>query len=393
MMVERSGFSGRRLLEAREARGISRTELARQLGVSKQAVSQYEKGQRSPSGDVLFGMARNLGVPLHFFMERKAAQVTGTVFFRSMAAATKNAREGAKRKYVWAKDLVRYLREFIEFPRVNFPSSSVPADPVALTDEDIERIATETRRFWGLGDGPISNVTWLLENNGAIVIRQDFDVKTLDAFSEWDVEDHTPYFVLGVGKTSAARSRLDAAHELGHMILHRHAKSIGSATFRLIEDQAYRFAGAFLLPAPSFRVEVMPTFRSLLLAKAKWRVSVAAMIKRMANLGLISPIREQRLFANLSRRGWRTKEPLDDELEMEEPRLIKRSLDLLSANGMVRPDDLKARLGLYIEDIENVTGLPGYFAQGPESPEFPKIIRFDQGVKDSEDKQREDPNR
>jgi Zn-dependent peptidase ImmA (M78 family)/transcriptional regulator with XRE-family HTH domain len=383
-MAERRGFSGRRLLEAREARGISRTELAQRLGVSKQAVSQYEKDQRSPSGDVLFRMARNLSVPLHFFMERETARTTGTVFFRSMAAATKSARETAKRKYVWAKDLVGYLREFIEFPRVNFPSPAVPADPIALTDEDIERIATETRRFWGLGDGPISNVTWLLENNGAIVIRQDFDVKTLDAFSEWDMEEHTPYFVLGAGKTSAARSRLDAGHELGHMILHRHAKSIGSAMFRLVEDQAYRFAGAFLLPAPTFQVEVVPSFRSLVLAKAKWRVSVAAMIKRMAHLGLISPIREQRLFANLSRRGWRTKEPLDDELEVEEPRLIKRSLDLLTAKGVIRPDDLKSRLGLYIEDIENITGLTGYFAQGPEVPEFPKIIRFEQGSKDAE---------
>jgi len=389
MMAEKGGFSGERLVEAREARGISRTELAQCLGVSKQAISQYEKNQRSPSGEVMFGMARNLGVPLHFFMARESARVTGTVFFRSMAAATKRARESAKRKYVWAKELVRYLREFVEFPQVNFPSFSIPADPAALSDEDIERIATDTRRFWGLGDGPISNVTWLLENNGAIVIRQSFDVKTLDAFSEWDKEEQTPYLILGAGKTSAARSRLDATHELGHMILHRHAKSLGSAVFRLLEDQAYRFAGAFLLPASTFQAEVVPTLRSLVLAKAKWRVSVGAMIKRMAHLRLISPGREQRLFANLSRRGWRTREPLDDELDVEEPRLIKRSLDLLIANGIIRPDDLKARLALYVADVENVTGLTGYFTKGPEDPEFPRIIRFDQTAKTPESEREE----
>lgn len=378
MTAEKGAFSGHRLLEAREARGVSRAEFAQCLGVSKQAVSQYEKGQRSPSGDVMFRMARHLRVPLHFFMSRESAQVTGTVFFRSMAAATKRARESAKRQYVWAKDIVTYLREFIEFPRVAFPSPCLSSDPVALTDEDIERMATETRRFWGLGDGPISNVVWLFENNGAIVIRRDFDVKTLDAFSEWDGENQTPYFVLGAGKTSAVRSRLDAAHELGHMILHRHAKGLSSGVFRLVEDQAYRFAGAFLLPAPTFQAEVVPTLRSLVLAKAKWRVSIGAMIKRMANIGMISPAREQRLFANWSRRGWRMNEPLDDELEIEEPRLIRRSLDLLIQNKILRPDDLKSRLGLYIEDIENAAGLTGYFTQRPEDPEFPKIIQFDQ---------------
>jgi Zn-dependent peptidase ImmA (M78 family)/DNA-binding XRE family transcriptional regulator len=372
-------FDGRRLTEAREARGMTQTDLSDRLQVSRQAVSQYEKGHRSPSGDIIFKIARNLEVPLHFFLGGEVMEVSGKVFFRSMAAATKSARECAKRKYGWAKNLVKYLREFVEFPEVNFPRLDVPDNPIELTNDDIERIASETRSFWGLGEGPISNVIWLLENNGCIILRQNLGVKTLDAFSEWSKEDKTPYFVLGSGRGSAVRSRLDAAHELGHMILHRNSKNLNNHTiFRLMEEQAYYFAGAFLLPSKSFAQDVfMPSLRSLILVKAKWKVSIGAMIKRMGHLHIITPGREQRMFANCSRRGWRTKEPLDDEIEMEEPRVIKRSFDLLMANDIIGPEDLESKLGLYINDIEDVTGLTGYFRRSDNNPKFPRIIPFE----------------
>jgi Zn-dependent peptidase ImmA (M78 family)/transcriptional regulator with XRE-family HTH domain len=382
MSTASGNFDGGRLTEIIEARKMTRAELSQSLQVSRQAVSQYEKGQRRPSGNVMFRMARILGVPLHFFLGGEVMEVSGPVFFRSMAAATKSARVCAKRRYAWAKKVVKCVREFVEFPRVNFPRFKVPHDPIALTDEEIERIALETRRFWGLGEGPISNVVWLLENNGAIVVRQDLPVKTLDAFSEWSKEDDTPYFVLGAGKGSAVRSRLDAAHELGHMVLHRHARKLqNSDVFRKMEEQAYYFAGAFLLPARSFEKDIMmPTLRALVLAKAKWKVSIGAMIKRMGHLCLLSPAREQRMFANYSRRGWRTNEPLDDEIEMEEPRFIRRSFDLLIKNGVIGADDLESRLGLYTDDIEKVIGLAGYFRRNEKNVQFPRMIRFNENM-------------
>jgi Zn-dependent peptidase ImmA (M78 family) len=144
------------------------------------------------------------------------------------------------------------------------------------------------------------------------------------------------------------------------------------------EEQAYYFAGAFLLPARTFERDVTPTLRSLVLAKAKWRVSIGAMIKRMGHLCLLSPAREQRMFANYSRRGWRTNEPLDDEIEMEEPRFIRRSFDLLIKNGVIGSDDLESRLGLYIDDVEKVTGLIGYFRQSENNVKLPRIIRLDE---------------
>ena len=108
------------------------------------------------------------------------------------------------------------------------------------------------------------------------------------------------------------RSRYDLAHELGHILLHRSVRKeafVDKAVFRLIEQQAHRFAGSFLLPGSTFGAEFgrMPTLEYLTSLKAKWKVSIQFMIMRCAELDIISEHQKGRLFAGLSARGWRQK--------------------------------------------------------------------------------------
>jgi len=319
---------------------------------------------------------------MHFFLRDIHIRESKPVFFRSMSAATKIARLRARCRYEWLLDIVGYLREFVTLPEVNFPRyAHIPASIGSISDEDIEDVANRTRSHWGIGLGPLSNVTWLLENNGAIVARQKLDAKTLDAFSNWSDNDiTTPYFILGIEKMSAVRSRFDAAHELGHMILHHHVddnKLRNPTTFKLIEDQANYFASAFLLPEKTFSQEVFyaPNLEMLVALKSKWRVSIAAMVKRLRHLRLISREREQRLFINISRRHWRTKEPLDDELEIEEPRVLQKVFDVLSNKNIINKQSLTINLGLYIEDIERAIGIPDYFSNAcATTKKFPRIF-------------------
>jgi Zn-dependent peptidase ImmA (M78 family) len=265
-------------------------------------------------------------------------------------------------------EITEFLRVYIRFPEIRFPSFDLPADPAEIGCEQIEELAAETRKFWGLGEGPISNVTWLLENHGAVVTRCELGSATLDAFSEWSKTDSTPYVVLGCGKGSAVRSRYDAAHELGHMVMHRH---IGKSylqqhdVFNRIEAQAHRFAGAFLLPRAAFERDLYsPSLDGLRALKESWRVSIAAMIKRAAQLELISESHERRLWVNLGRRKWRTKEPLDDVLDLEAPRFLRRAMELLVTKGIVAPNEVPTRLALAAHDIEELTGLdPGYLSE------------------------------
>ncbi len=75
---------------------------------------------------------------------------TDPVFNRVSHAVTKTARKAAERRFEWLKEIVSYLREYVNIPKVNFPQFDLPSDPYKIKDDLIEEVATETRRFWGL---------------------------------------------------------------------------------------------------------------------------------------------------------------------------------------------------------------------------------------------------
>jgi Zn-dependent peptidase ImmA (M78 family) len=170
---------------------------------------------------------------------------------------------------------------------------------------------------------------------------------------------------LGTDKGTAVRWRFDAAHELGHLILHnRLDRNLLSKPeqFKKIEAQAHRFAAAFLLPVGPFSKDLYGLgLDSLRAIKPKWKVSIGMMIKRARHAELISDDAERRMWISYNRRKWRTNEPYDDNLEVEEPRVLRRAFELLLDKGEQTPDDVVARLALSPTDVETLSGLPRGF--------------------------------
>jgi Zn-dependent peptidase ImmA (M78 family)/DNA-binding XRE family transcriptional regulator len=368
------GFVGERLREAREARGLTAIALAEILGITRQAVSLYESGESSPQPDMMPEIADKLSLPSSFFMRSINKQNPNAVFFRSMAAATKSDRGRGGSRIKWLSEiLVPYLRQFVSFPKVNLPVLPTPNNPLQLSNDDIEELAAELRRSWGLGEGPISNVVLLLENNGCLVTRMDLDSPALDAFSTYSVHDNTPYIILGANKGSAVRSRFDAAHENAHLVLHkkfRVDRLRNPAEFKMAEQQANRFASAFLVPgnkfADDFSVPTLDAFQAL---KAKWLVSIGMLIMRAYQLGFISEAHSQRLWINYNRRGWRKAEPLDDKLPIEQPVVLRRACKLIIEAKVRTPQQLLADIPLSAKDVEELLYVPkGYLA-----PSLPKV--------------------
>ncbi|CBE68397.1 MAG: ImmA/IrrE family metallo-endopeptidase [Candidatus Methylomirabilis oxygeniifera] len=357
------GFNGARLREAREARGLPAIALADLIGVTRAAVSQYENSVQTPRPEVMEKIARTLQLPQEYFRRPISRIERGAIFYRSMSAATKAARARAECRYSWLREIVTYLREFVQFPPMNIPDFNLPDDPVRISYNQIEELATQSRQFWKIGEGPIGNVVRLLENNGIVVVRDELGAETLDAFSEFNAEDGTPYIILGSDKAVAVRSRFDAAHELGHLILHRNINKnrLSRPTdHQLIETQAHRFAGAFLLPGQAFASEFYSAnLDALRILKPKWKVSIAMMVKRAEDLEFISSEQAKRLWINYSRRRWRAKEPLDGELEVEQPRLLVRAFELLLNEGIQTCEQILSHLPLNPNDIEALATLSG----------------------------------
>lgn len=346
------GFVGARLKQAREARSMTAKDLAARVGVAATSLSHYETGRFTPTPQTVATICDVLRIrPSLLFREYLPRVHDSEIFFRSRAAATKRARTSALRRFEWLQEIVTSLSARVRFPSVDIPDLQITA-PEQMRAEDIERSAQEVRKYWGFGNGPLSDAVLLLENKGCLVSRTDLHADTLDAFSAWI--DGRPVVMMNSAKLSAARARLDAAHELAHLVLHRSVRDTWDVA--LLEKQAFQFAGAFLVPADSFAQALRScSLNSFELLKPDWKVSIGMMIKRARTLELISGEEERRLWVSYSKRGYRTKEPLDDKLPVERPRLLRKGVDLLVDRGTASLSELAAEVGLETEEYTDLT--------------------------------------
>jgi len=368
------GFIGERLRQGREARGLTAIALSELVDISRQAISLFELGNASPQPDTLDEIAERLNLPVSFFLLPMRKSIYSAVFFRSMCAATKMDRGRGGSRMEWLLELiVPYLQRFVSFPKTNLPLLDIPENPAHLKDEDIEELAIQTRRAWGLHDGPISNLVRLLENNGILVTRLELDSPTLDAFSQYIITNNTPLVILGANKQSAVRSRFDAAHECGHLILHRHLNNSllkNTTIFKLIEQQANRFASTLLFPRNQFAGDyTIPTLNAFQALKSKWIVSIGMIIKRAYDLEFISEEHYRRLWINYNRRGWKKDEPLDNKIPIEKPVLLKRALKLIIENQLRTPEQILTDIPLSRRDIEELLYIPS----GSLASSMPKL--------------------
>lgn len=366
-VASKVGIVPERLTEGREARGLSMADLGNLIGVTRQAISKYELGEVQPSN--VFDIARVLDFPLGFFsmLPRELGKPLGSMYFRRQKSASVKARTQCRVRVEWLTDIIEELEKYIEFPATPLPEVSEVWSGDSYTSSQIEDAAFLCRRIWKLSEGPISDVTLACENNGIIVSRMQLGVNNIDAFSVW--YGSRPVIFLGSDKESAVRSRFDAAHELGHMILHHGLTNEDiddPITHSRIEKEANRFASAFLMPADVFKSEFLSTKVEYLLdLKKRWGVSLAALIYRAKDLSIISDDDALNLRKRLSFYGYRKREPLDDQIPHERPRLLRRSITLLVDNGLVTKGDLLAKFKLPPVELEYLCGLDrGYFSDG-----------------------------
>jgi Zn-dependent peptidase ImmA (M78 family)/transcriptional regulator with XRE-family HTH domain len=321
---------GERIKEAREIKGYSQTTLAELIGVQRQSVSAYEKNRIKPSAEALSAIALATQFPFHFFLNdrpRGDENRTAPISFRKLESSTKTSRLQAEQYENILADIYYYLKNYLDFFNPNIPLIGT-IDYQTITDEQIENIAIEVRRAWGLGDGPIQHIVRLLENNGIIIAPVKLS-QTMDAFSTW--RHDRPIIMMSDSNRSCSRRRFNLAHELGHLVLHYLVDEEDfekSEVRKEMERQANRFAGAFLFPFKSINNEFFScSIPALIKLKERWRVSIAAIVYRLHYLGLINA--NQKRYVMIQLGSNRKNEPLDDKIPMEEPVIIKKSFDVL----------------------------------------------------------------
>lgn len=374
-MMEKK-FYGERLRNARMYRGLTLTELAKRTDISKQSLSLYENDNNTPDYMKVRLLATELNFPYDYFFQKDSyVAKTETTYFRSFASATKKDRAAQSIKLEYVAKLYEILLEYISFPEMNLPNISFEGyDDVFECESDeaiqeIENVANKVREYWGLGNGPIKDLQYALEKNGIIVTGFDTNEDKIDAFSQRTiVEGNNIYFIaVALGNRPEGRIRFDMAHELGHILLHPWSEDLETITkdeFKARERQANMFASAFLLPKDSFGKDVAsyPTnLKYYQFLKNKWKVSIQAMIYRTHQLGIISDNQYQYLMRQISKNGWRIKEPDDVPCCLNE-NIFQGALDLLMEQNVLSAKEImdlfrKRGATLYYEDIEELLHL------------------------------------
>ncbi|MEG2707385.1 MAG: XRE family transcriptional regulator [Acinetobacter sp.] len=363
-------FNGKRLTQALHARCMTQTSLGELIGYSSGTVSKWIKGQQLPEAYALTQMSNVLKFPENWFLKKDLDTGSQVSFFRSNATATQLLQRKAEAHLEITFEASAYLENWVNLPNVFFPKILSREESFLLTPSEIEKIATEYREIWGLGNTPISNLITLLENIGVIVIREDLGATSMDGVSKWILG--RPYILISSDKASACRNRFDLAHELAHLILHANLTAEDyKLRYKEIEKEAHHFASCFLCPADGIAFDLhSPTLDSLLVLKRKWKVSVGALIMRGVSLDIISDDLSTRLWRNYSYRKWRMGEPLDDVIQPEKPTLLSKMAKLLISENIFKKSQLKQDLAMIDQDIEILFGLP----KGYMSEEFGAVV-------------------
>src|SRR5262245_26884205 len=113
-MIGTKGFYGERVRAAREVRGLTAVQLAELVGVTNAAISLYENGRGSPAPETFGRIAAALRFPGRYFLRPTLPALNNPIFYRSLATATKRMRDKAERRLDSFREIVCYVREYVE---------------------------------------------------------------------------------------------------------------------------------------------------------------------------------------------------------------------------------------------------------------------------------------
>ena len=309
-----------RLAAARKRRGWTLTKLAQETGLSRASLSTYENQHQDPARQTLTTLANTLGVTEDFLTADDLDEIPiEAVSFRALSKMTARTRD----RGLNSGRIAILINEWLA-ARFDLPAPDVPT----LTGRAPELAAQEVRARWGLGEQPIGNLVHLLEAHGVRVFSLTDDTKDLDAYCLiWQGQ---PFIFLSREK-SGERHRFNAAHELGHLVLHGEDKTPNGPE---AEAEANQFAAAFLMPKAGVLAQGLHNahVQNILHAKKRWNVAAMAMAHRANELGLMTEWAYRTVCVDFSRMGYRRGEP--GGIAHESSQLLTKAMQQLRAQGL-----------------------------------------------------------
>ena len=192
-------FWGERIKSARLYNGLTVEELAEKVGVSKQAISQYENNLVELPLEKVFILSNALNFPIDYFTSKHEQSVEiGTTYFRSLLRTNSKARKQQETRLEHLGVIYSFLNQYIDFPALNLPTFDSELTP--------KEAAIALRKYWRIGSAPIDNITHLLEENGILITLLETSTKDIDAFSQRESINGKEVFFIAVSKESTTNT-------------------------------------------------------------------------------------------------------------------------------------------------------------------------------------------
>ncbi len=287
-MTQRT-FNPTRLEIARKRRRLTSRALSIESGVSTITLSRIVNVHQDPDKDTIERISRALSYPIEFFYSDEIETVNSDgASFRSLTSMSAIERDAALSSASLAYEISDWVNKSFKLPDPDIIDMSHERDP--------SKAARIVRQYWSIGERPMGNMVHFLETKGVRIFSLTENTRNVDAFSVW--RNGEPFIFLNTYKT-AERSRFDAAHELGHLVLHKH----GGPKQRSAEQEANQFASSFLMPQADVisNVSNAVSLNRIIQHKKRWGVSAAALLYRLNKLGMLSDWQYRSFVIDLNR--------------------------------------------------------------------------------------------
>jgi Zn-dependent peptidase ImmA (M78 family) len=337
------------IILARESRGLTQKELAEKLNISPAQLSRIEVGLRTIQKEQLNVLSNVLSYPTGLFMQQQPIYGLGISEFyhrKHKDISDKLLNQIYAKIHLRLREIEKLINE-VDIGKVDIR-------PIQVDDfnGDAAEVARLVRVGWHLPHGPIRNLVEIIENARGIVIPFDFGTNRVDAISHWNNNGMPPIFFINA-YSPMDRLRFTICHELGHVIMHR---SIDPD----MEHQADEFASEFLMPARNIKPYLVDiSLAKLADLKRHWKVSMAALLKRAADLEVITPRKARSLWVELGKAGYRKREPIELDLPRESPSLLNEIIQVYTDDMGYSVSELARMLSLTEKEITQI-----YFESG-----------------------------
>ena len=291
-------------------------ELADKAGITPQAVSNYEKGNRFPEASVAEKLASALGIRVaDFLVAENDALVFSHGDFRKQSRCSKHTEELAR------ETVEEYCRRF--FIAVDAVGEEVlpppPKSGILKLSNSREIDAANLRRHLGVAPtGAVPALIDILENKGIIVILADIADRHFSGINGF--VNGRPYIMINMNATPE-RTRSNAMHEISHLMF-----DWGGIEQKKCENFATSIGGAFLFPEVDAKRELGLKRKSISkdmeLVCKEYGISIYMLTMRAKICGIISDSAAQSAFKLFSMQGWKANEPV--RIPPETPTLFKQ---------------------------------------------------------------------